>query len=59
MTPSLHRVTQHASVLAGVEALTLLTDRGFPRHCHAGFGLGLVDHGAQRSWEWAAASVPR
>ena len=45
-----HRVVQHRSAIAGIEAVTLLTDRGFPRHSHDQLGLGIVDRGGHRSW---------
>jgi len=45
-----HLIAQHRSALPGVEAMTLLTDHAFPRHSHDGFGIGVMDTGAQRSW---------
>jgi AraC-like DNA-binding protein len=44
-----HRSELAATVLPGV--FTTLTDsvRSFPRHWHAGFGLGMIERGAQRS----------
>ncbi|WP_237479917.1 AraC family transcriptional regulator [Lichenibacterium dinghuense] len=45
-----HRATRHAAVLPGVEAVSLLSDRSFPRHAHDDFGFGLIDRGAHRSW---------
>jgi hypothetical protein len=35
----MHRVTQHRSAAAGIEAMSLATDRAFPRHGHDQFGL--------------------
>jgi AraC-like DNA-binding protein len=46
----MHSVIQHRSVLSGVEARTLSTDRQFPRHSHDQFGIGLMAFGAHRSW---------
>lgn len=51
----MHRATRHAAVLDGVEAFTLLTDRAFPRHAQDGFGFGLIDSGAHRSWSGLGA----
>lgn len=54
-------IAQHRSALPGVEAMTLLTDHAFPRHSHDGFGIGVMDAGAQRSWseiDWAARCSP-
>jgi AraC-like DNA-binding protein len=45
-----HRVTQHRSGIAGVEAMTLFSDHVFPRHSHDHFGIGIMTSGAQRSW---------
>jgi AraC-like DNA-binding protein/quercetin dioxygenase-like cupin family protein len=45
-----HRVTQHRSVLPGVEARTITSDRTFPRHSHDQLGIGVVLSGAHRSW---------
>jgi len=46
----IHRVIQHRSGIAGVEAMTLFSDHVFPRHSHDHFGLGIMTSGAQRSW---------
>jgi AraC-like DNA-binding protein len=48
-----HRVTQHRSGIAGIEAMTLFSDHAFPRHSHDHFGIGIVTSGAQRSWSVA------
>jgi len=50
MTEPTHRVVPHRSTLSGVEALTLLTDRAFPRHSHDHLGIGVMARGSQRSW---------
>lgn len=50
MVARTHLVVQHRSALPGAEAMTLLTDRAFPRHAHDGFGIGVITVGAQRSW---------
>jgi AraC-like DNA-binding protein len=46
----IHRVSQHRSGIAGVEAMTLFSDHVFPRHSHDHFGIGIMTSGAQRSW---------
>ena len=56
----MHRVEQHRCGLAGIEAVTLLTDHAFPRHAHDAFGIGMMTTGAQRSWSgigWVEARV--
>src|SRR5436190_23997102 len=46
----IHRVIQHRSGIAGIEAMTLFSDRSFPRHTHDQFGIGMMTAGAQKSW---------
>ncbi len=48
--PRRHAVALHRPALAGVSALTLLSDHVFPRHAHDQLGIGVVTQGAQRSW---------
>lgn len=50
MSKRTHRVSQHRSGIAGVEAMTLLSDHAFPRHAHDQFGIGIMTCGAQKSW---------
>lgn len=50
MTKRVHKVSQHRSGMAGVEAVTMLTEHTFPRHSHDQFGIGVMTTGAQRSW---------
>lgn len=50
MTGRTHHVIQHKSAVPGIEAMTLLTDRAFPRHAHDHLGIGVMTGGAQRSW---------
>lgn len=45
-----HQARQHRSNRAGVEAVSVLSSRQFPRHAHDGYGLGLLDAGAHRTW---------
>ena len=55
MTGRTHHVTQHKSALPGIEAMTLWTDRAFPRHAHDPLGIGVMTGGAQRSWNGIGA----
>jgi AraC-like DNA-binding protein len=48
--PPLHRVEHHRSAVRGIEAMTLTSERAFPRHAHDELGIGIVHAGAQRSW---------
>ncbi len=45
-----HHAVQHRSALPGIEALSLVSDRGFPRHAHDHFGIGVIAFGEHRSW---------
>lgn len=36
--------------MAGVEAVSITSNRRFPRHAHDNYGIGLFDCGAHRSW---------
>jgi len=47
--------TAHRSGLSGVEALTRISARGFPRHAHDQFGVGVIDFGGHRSWSGAGS----
>ena len=44
--PATHRVLPHRTAWPGIEALSLRSDHGFPRHAHDAFGLGLLVEGA-------------
>ena len=46
---------QHRSAVPGVEAVTLSTDRSFPRHAHDHLGFGVLAFGAHRSWSGIGA----
>ncbi len=50
MTGRLHRADQYRSAIPGSEAFSLASDRAFPRHAHDGFGIGVLQEGAHRSW---------
>lgn len=45
-----HRARQHRTNRAGIEAVSAISSRQFPRHAHDGYGLGLLDNGAHRTW---------
>ena len=45
-----HAARQHRSAVAGLEAVSLLSGRSFPRHAHDQFGIGVIRSGAHRSW---------
>jgi AraC-like DNA-binding protein len=46
----MHRVTHYSHSPEGIEAISLDSDRSFPRHTHDEFGVGVIVSGAQRSW---------
>lgn len=46
----MHTVHQYCAALLGVEALSLRSDRQFPRHSHDQFGIGVITSGGHRSW---------
>ena len=50
-----HVAKQHRSVHPGVEAVSLVSNRHFPRHAHDQFGLGLLTFGAHRTWSAGGA----
>ncbi len=50
MAKQTHHVVPHASRLPGVEALSLWSERAFPRHSHDHYGIGVIAVGAQKSW---------
>lgn len=45
-----HLARQHRSNQAGIEAISIASNRQFPRHAHDTYGLGLLDRGAHRTW---------
>ena len=51
----LHHATAHRSALDGVEALSLASDRAYPRHSHDQFGIGVIAFGGHRSWSGRGA----
>ncbi|WP_299397418.1 AraC family transcriptional regulator [Pelagibius sp.] len=46
----MHKSVRHRTVIPGVEAISILSDRTFPRHTHDEFGLGYLVDGGQESW---------
>ncbi|MBL3706107.1 helix-turn-helix domain-containing protein [Sulfitobacter sp. BDSS02] len=46
----MHKSVRHKTILAGVEAISISSDRTFPRHSHDEFGFGYIVDGAQDSW---------
>lgn len=50
MVERTHRAEQHRSAVAGIEAISLVSQRAFPRHAHDHFGIGVIAFGGHRSW---------
>lgn len=46
----MHKAARHCTLLPGVEAISIISDRSFPRHTHDEFGLGYLVDGSQKSW---------
>lgn len=46
----MHKSTCHTTGIPGLEAVTILSDRTFPRHTHDEFGFGPIVQGGQESW---------
>lgn len=46
----MHKSTCHCTLVSGVETISIISDRSFPRHTHDEFGLGYLVDGAQKSW---------
>lgn len=46
----MHKSIRHQTVLKGVDAISIKSDRTFPRHSHDEFGFGYIVDGAQDSW---------
>lgn len=45
-----HIVRQHRSTIVGLEPVSLVSKRSFPRHFHDQFGFGVMLSGGHRSW---------
>ncbi|PIE37763.1 MAG: AraC family transcriptional regulator [Gammaproteobacteria bacterium] len=46
----MHRSVRHQTVLSGTDAISIKSDRTFPRHTHDEFGFGYIVSGGQASW---------
>ena len=46
----MHRAARQSTIVPGVEAVSILSDRTFPRHSHDEFGIGVLIDGEQESW---------
>ena len=46
----MHKSARHCTSVSGVEAISIISDRSFPRHTHDEFGLGYLVDGMQKSW---------
>jgi AraC-like DNA-binding protein len=50
MSRDVHLARQHRAALRGVEAVTVESNRAFPRHAHDQLALGVIASGAHRTW---------
>ncbi|WP_282063283.1 AraC family transcriptional regulator [Roseobacter litoralis] len=46
----MHKSARHQTILPGIDAISIKSDRTFPRHSHDEFGFGYVVDGGQESW---------
>ena len=46
----MHSAIRHPIKIPGIEAISIASDRTFPRHSHDEFGFGVVEQGGQQSW---------
>lgn len=46
----MHKSARHNTILPGVDAISIKSDRTFPRHSHDEFGFGYIVEGGQDSW---------
>lgn len=46
----MHTATAHLTILPGIDAITITSDRCFPRHAHDHFGIGRIVAGGHASW---------
>lgn len=47
---SMHTAIRHKSPIAGVNTISIKSDRTFPRHTHDEFGFGLMQAGGHETW---------
>ena len=56
----MHSAIRHPIIIPGIEAISIASDRTFPRHSHDEFGFGVVERGGQQSWSgrgWVEAKA--
>ena len=46
----MHKSARYFTVVPGIEAISIISDRTFPRHTHDEFGIGYLVDGGQESW---------
>lgn len=46
----MHKSARHRTIFPGIDAISIKSDRTFPRHSHDEFGFGYVVDGGQESW---------
>lgn len=46
----MHKSVRYSTVVPGIEAISIISDRTFPRHTHDEFGIGYLVSGGQESW---------
>lgn len=46
----MHKSERNQTILNGVEMISIMSDRSFPRHSHDEFGFGFIAKGGQFSW---------
>ena len=46
----MHKAVRHPTILPGIDAISIKSDRTFPRHSHDEFGFGYIAMGGQDSW---------
>lgn len=46
----MHKAIRHQTVIEGIDAISIRSDRTFPRHTHDEFGFGYIADGGQDSW---------
>jgi AraC-like DNA-binding protein len=47
---NVHRAVHARCSVPGIELVTLTSNQAFPKHAHDQFGVGVIRHGAHRSW---------
>jgi|688.fasta_scaffold105308_2 AraC-like DNA-binding protein len=49
-TVPMHRSVRRSTPVPGIEVISIISDRTFPRHSHDEFGIGVLVDGVQESW---------